>query len=66
MQQAVSRSQKKRINTQRRHSRIREKFNEFYNLRIEGMRPDYDDVLQKTADYFFISERTVKNILKAG
>ena len=50
---------------QQRHEFVRQKFNELYGLRIEGMRPNFSDVITKVAEVTFYSRRTVMDILNS-
>jgi AraC-like DNA-binding protein len=59
-----SRYDTRRRNTSRRHEIVRSKVNEYYTMRIAGMRPDFDSVIKKVADEVGYAERTVKDILK--
>lgn len=57
-------AQKRKDNTVYRYKLIRNKFSELYSLRVEGMRPNYDDVIGRVSETFGISICTVKRALK--
>ena len=63
-QTIATKSHKLRKTTQRRHEIVREWFNHFYSMKVEGMLPDYDEVIRKVSETTGYSERTVKEILK--
>ncbi len=56
----------KKNNTQKRHQMVREKVNEVYAQKVDGLRLDLDDVIARVADNFGYSTRTVRNIIKAA
>lgn len=60
----LSRHETRRQNTSHRYQLIRKKFNELYSKRIDGMRPDMDDVINRVAVETGFAPRTIRDILK--
>ena len=56
----ITKSEKLKNNTQRKHESVRNMVNLFYNEK----RMRWDDVLEEVAFQHFISVQTVRNILK--
>lgn len=56
--------QTRKNNTAHRYSIIKNKVNEIFGQRIDGMRLNYDDVISRVAMEMALSPRTVRNILK--
>lgn len=56
----------KRKNTCFRYIIISKKVNEYYAQRIDGIRLDYDAVIQKVAADFGFSTKTIKRALKTA
>lgn len=54
----------RQIETQRRYSIIKIKFNEIYSQKVNGMRLNYDDVIEKVSQEVGFRPRTIKDILK--
>lgn len=53
-----------RPTTQRRYALINERFNELYEMKIEGMRLNKDDIIKKIADETGYSVVYVTKIVK--
>lgn len=51
-------------NISRRDTILIAKFNEYMSLKVEGFRPDIDQVYQRLADDFYLSLHRVKAIIK--
>lgn len=59
-------AENKRKNTSFRYTIISKKVNEYYAQRIDGIRLDYDAVIEKVASDFGFSTKTVKRALKTA
>ncbi len=50
--------------TKRRHDAVRARFSELNSLRVEGLKPSYESILERLSEEFFYTVQTVQNILK--
>lgn len=54
----------RRSNTEKRYAIIRDRVNEVYSQKVNGIRLDFDDVIDHVAKEFGFSQKTIRNILK--
>jgi hypothetical protein len=54
----------KKSTTQSRYQKVRKRIDELYATKVEGIRLDYDGILEKVAEEFDYSLLTVKRIVK--
>lgn len=59
MSEVLTGTQSRKSRTAQRNQAIRDQFNKLYE--VDGLR--YDWAIQRLADNFFLSERTVRDIL---
>lgn len=62
----LTRHEVRRRNTQRRYMRVRERFDELMALRIEGLRPCTESVIERVGYEMGYTPKTVETILWRG
>ena len=50
--------------TKKRHEAVRQRQKELSALRLEGLKPSYQSILEKLAEEFFYDTQTIEYILK--
>jgi len=61
---SLTRSESLKLQTQRRNEAIHKRFSELYETRIDGMRLSVDSIIEKLANEFYLSIKTVEKILR--
>ncbi len=64
LQMALTNSESLLARKQQRDRSLNLRFRQLYEMRIEGMRPSFESIIEKLAAEYFVSPKRVEQILR--